>query len=53
MPTFKLWCADTLIGIDEIPTGGVVLARCRQTFIVFFLTVQAMVTLMGHSMYKC
>lgn len=40
---FKLGCADTLIGIDEIPTGGVVLARGRQTLIVLLLTVQAMV----------
>lgn len=46
--TFKLWCADTLIGIDEIPTGGIVLAGCRQTLIVLLFTVQAMVTLIGH-----
>lgn len=46
--TFKLGCADTLIGIDEIPTGGVVLARGRQTLIVLLLTVQAMVALTGH-----
>lgn len=41
---FKLWCADTLIGIDEIPTGGIVLAGGGQTLIVFLFTVQAMVT---------
>lgn len=50
--TFKLWCADTLIGIDEIPAGGVVLARGRQTLIVLLFTVQAMVALMGQR-YMC
>lgn len=49
MHTFKLWCADTLIGIDEIPAGGVVLAGGRQTLIVFLLTVQAMVALMRNT----
>lgn len=43
MSAFKLRRADTLISIDEVPAGGVVLARCRETLIVFFLTVQTMV----------
>lgn len=43
MHTFKLWCADTLIGIDEVPAGGVVLAGGGHTLIVLLLTVQAMV----------
>lgn len=36
---FKLWRADTLVGVDEIPTGGVVLAGGRQTLIVLLLTI--------------
>lgn len=46
--TFKLWCTDTLVGVDEIPAGGVVLAGGRHTLIVLLFTVQAMVALMGH-----
>ena len=48
-PTLKLWCADTLIGIDEIPAGGIVLAGGRQTLIVLLLAVQAMVALIRHT----
>lgn len=46
--TFKLWCTDTLVGINEIPTGGVVLAGRRQTLVVLLLTVQAMVAWKRH-----
>lgn len=46
--TFKLRRADTLVGIDEVPAGGVVLAGSRETLVVLFFTVQAMVAWMGH-----
>lgn len=47
--TFKLWCADALVGINKIPTGGVVLAGSRQTLVVLLLTVQAVVTFIRHT----
>lgn len=42
--SFVFCQAHTLITIDEVPAGGSIQARSRQALIVFFLTVEAMVT---------
>lgn len=42
--TFVFCQAHTLVAIDEVPAGGSIQARGRQTLIVFFLTVEPMVT---------
>lgn len=42
--TFVFCQAHTLIAIDEVPAGGSIQARSRQALIVFFLTVESMVT---------
>lgn len=42
--TFVFCQAHTLIAIDEVPAGGSIQARSRQALIVFFLTVETMVT---------
>lgn len=42
--SFVFCQAHTLIAIDEVPAGGSIQARSRQALIVFFLTVETMVT---------
>lgn len=43
-PTFVFSKAYTLIAVDEVSAGGSVLAGRREAFIIFLLTVKAMVT---------
>lgn len=47
--TFELWRTDALVGVDEVPAGGIVLARRRQTLVVLLLAIQAVVTFTGHT----
>lgn len=43
-PTFVFSKAHTLVAVDEVSAGGSVLAGCREAFIIFLLTVKAVVT---------
>lgn len=47
--TSELRRTHTLVGVDQVPAGAVVLARGRQTLVVLLLTVQAVVTWAGPS----